>query len=128
MFGSKKEYIGKEDIETIIGINTKIKGSIQAKGSIRIDGELDGELLGDAEVVIGQTGKLKANIKAKGATIAGEVIGNVEIQDKLELLSTAKVIGDLTVGSIIIGEGAVFHGACKMKEEQVAGVKSAKKG
>jgi len=129
MFGSKKSMENTvEQVETIVGKGTCLKGVITAKGSIRIDGQLDGELEAEGDVVVGPTGILKANIKARKATLAGSVHGNVNVNDKLELLPTAKLVGDVNVGSIIIGEGALFQGACEMKRvEQGSANSPAKK-
>ncbi|MBP1763915.1 MAG: polymer-forming cytoskeletal [Firmicutes bacterium] len=117
MFGSKsKAQISLEQVETIVGKNTCVKGMITAKGSLRIDGQLEGDIDTEGDLVVGPTGILKSNIKARKATIAGVVNGNVNLEDKLELLPTGKLIGDVKVGSIIIGEGALFQGVCEMKQ------------
>jgi len=115
MFGSKNTKTNFEQVETIVGKETKFNGSITAKGTIRIDGKLEGEVVTTGDVIIGQTAELQAQIKARSTTIAGTVTGNVVVEDKLELLKTGKLYGDVKVGSLIIGEGAVFKGACEMQ-------------
>lgn len=117
MFGKKNTGVSAE-VETIIGQDTQFKGSISAKGSVRIDGLLEGELLTEAVAVIGQTGKVTAKITAANATVAGLVQGNVEVSGRLELLPTAKVYGDIRAGALMIGEGAIFQGACKMLDKE----------
>ena len=129
MFGSKNATQNTvEQVETIVGKGTCLKGVITAKGSIRIDGQLDGDIETEGDVVVGPAGILKANIKARKATIAGSVNGNISVNDKLELLPTAKLIGDVNVGSIIIGEGALFKGVCEMKYAETGNVNSPIKG
>lgn len=113
MFGKKNTTIS-EEVETVVGRDTTFKGTIAAKGSVRVDGTLEGELETAAAAVIGQTGKAVAQITAANATIAGLVQGNVVVSGRLELLPTAKLYGDIKVGTLIIGEGAVFKGACQM--------------
>lgn len=118
MFGGKKVTASfGEQVETIIGKDTQFKGTIKASGTIRIDGQYEGELSTSGDAVVGETGKLSAQLKARNATIAGTVNGNMDIQDKLELLPTAKIFGDIKVGVLIIGEGATFKGACEMRHE-----------
>jgi cytoskeletal protein CcmA (bactofilin family) len=118
MFGGKKATASfGEQVETIIGKDTHFKGSIQATGTIRVDGQFEGELSTTSDAVIGETGNLKAQVKAKNVTVAGIVNGNMDVQDKLELLSTARLFGDIKVGVLIIGEGATFKGACEMRHE-----------
>ena len=121
MFGGKKVTASfGEQVGTIIGKDTQFKGSIQATGTIRVDGQFEGELSTTSDAIIGETGNLKAQVKAKSATIAGIVNGNMDVQDKLELLPTAKLFGDIKVGVLIIGEGATFKGACEMRHETVS--------
>jgi cytoskeletal protein CcmA (bactofilin family) len=118
MFGNKRAPIlpgFSDQIETIIGKDTQFKGTIRATGTIRIDGQVEGEISTKGDVVIGETGAIKAQIQARSATIAGSVLGNADITDKLELTSTAKLNGDIKTGVLIIGEGAVFKGACEMR-------------
>jgi cytoskeletal protein CcmA (bactofilin family) len=116
MFGSKNTATNSvEQVETIIGKETQIIGTILAKGTIRIDGKLEGDLQTTGDVIVGQSGEVKAQMKARSATIAGTVTGNVSVDDKLELFATAKLFGDIKVDSLIIGEGAIFKGACEMQ-------------
>ncbi|VBB07500.1 polymer-forming cytoskeletal [Lucifera butyrica] len=127
MFGDKRDAAGtSEQVETLIGQGTQFKGTITVKGAIRIDGEFEGDLMMAGKVIIGKNGKARSVIKAKEATIAGLVSGNVEIAEKLELLPTARLTGDVKAGTIIIGEGAIFKGACEMKHESGNHEKEAK--
>lgn len=118
MFGSKKPTVFvDQQVETVIGKGTQIKGTITASAGVRIDGQLDGDLTSSGDVLVGDSGVLNAEVKARNAVVAGVVKGNVEVQEKLELMPTAKLYGDIKVGMLIIGEGAVFKGACEMRQE-----------
>lgn len=116
MFGGKKGLEPSGQVETIIGQNTTIKGSLSSSGSLRIDGQFEGDINSSGELIVGESGRLKAQVIARSAIVAGIINGNMEVGEKLELLSSAKVIGDLKVGSLIVGEGAVFKGNCEMKQ------------
>ena len=117
MFGSTKRAPAfNEQIETIVGKDTQVKGNINAGGTIRVDGQVEGEIIAKGDVIVGETGTVRAQIKGRSATIAGTVHGNVEVADKLELTSSAKLYGDIRTGILIIGEGAVFKGACEMRQ------------
>lgn len=129
MFGSKKISIGSsEQIDTLIGKDTHIKGTINAKGTLRIDGQLEGDIITGGDIMVGETGNLIAQIKARNATVAGAVTGNLDITEKLELLSTARLDGDIKVGKLVIGDGAIFYGACEMRNHEQAGSRLGDKG
>ena len=117
MFGSKKTVEISSQVESIIGANTSVKGSLTSSGALRIDGQFEGDVSLTADLIVGESGRVTAQVAAKNALVAGSVTGNMDVTDKLELLPSAKVIGDLTVGSLIIGEGAVFKGKCEMRQE-----------
>lgn len=117
MFGRKKNSEDFADqVETIIGHSTTVKGTLVSSGALRIDGQFEGEVKTSANLIIGESGIVKATVAAKNALIAGTVTGNMDVDDKLELLPTGKIVGDLKVGSLIIGEGAVFKGNCEMRQ------------
>ena len=116
MFGRKKSEAFSEQVETLIGHTTTLKGSLTSSGALRIDGQFEGDNATTADLIIGEAGQVKATISAKNAMVAGIVTGNMDVNDKLELLPSAKVVGDLKVGTLIIGEGAVFKGNCEMRQ------------
>lgn len=107
-------------VDTIIGRETEFKGTLTSSGLIRIDGKVDGEIIHKGDIAIGETGNITANMKARNVTVAGTVSGNVEATGKLELLPTAKVFGDISVGSLVIGEGALFKGTSEMRAPEKA--------
>ena len=116
MFGNKKELAMSDQMETLIGPSTSIKGTLTSSGALRIDGQFEGELTTTADIIVGEAGRVTANVGAKNAIVAGTVTGNMDIGNKLELMSTAKIIGDIKVSSLIIGEGAIFKGNCEMRQ------------
>ncbi len=121
MFGKKEPVaINMDKIDTIIGRETEIKGTISAKGVIRIDGRAEGQVLVSGDILVGETAFLLAEVKARHITVAGEIRGNVAAEGKLEILSSGKVYGDIQVANLVIGEGAVFKGKCEMTDSGAA--------
>ncbi|GBG56757.1 hypothetical protein SPFL3102_02517 [Sporomusaceae bacterium FL31] len=115
MFGSKKiraSAIG--EIETIIGKDTQLKGSVKAQGTIRIDGEFEGDIDSEQDIIIGESGHVTAKINARNVLISGVLQGNVNATGRLELMSSGKLYGDIKANALIIGEGAVFKGVSDM--------------
>jgi len=112
--GRKQQNIDPSKVDTVIGKGTIVKGNITASGILRIEGELEGELNCQGDIIVGETGKVKAGITARSVTVVGQVQGNVEAQERLEIRSGGVVTGDVTVGQIFIDEGASFNGNCSM--------------
>src|SRR5690554_4924112 len=93
-------------VDTIIGKTTELTGTIKTSGSVRIDGKFKGEIFTTADVVIGDQGEVTAEIHAVNLTIAGKVEGNVEVKGRLEIVPTGTLLGNATVGVLVIEEGA----------------------
>ena len=105
---------------TLIGENTEIEGKIKCRDSLRIDGCVNGEINSEGLVVVGEKGIVKASIKAKNIRINGKVTGNITSMEKLELLATGEVVGDVysQKGKLVIEEGARIHGKCLMVDSK----------
>lgn len=108
----KKKEFGKMEYEVLIGKNTAINGNININGCTRIDGIIDGTLAVDSDLFIGESGMIRAAVYAQNATISGTVTGNIVCRGRLELMSTAKITGDIKCGTLVIAEGATFNGKC----------------
>lgn len=104
-------------ITTIIGKGAECNGDFAAQGSVRLDGAVHGNVTVSETLVVGAAGYVEGDIYAQSVVVGGDVNGNIKAPVKTELTSTAKVIGDITTGSIIIDEHAVFQGRCDMNQE-----------
>jgi len=109
----------QEGIMNILGGGTKFKGTIQVTGNLRIDGEFDGNMNISETLIIGKTGKVKGEVKTKNSIIGGYVNGNLQADEKVELQASAKFEGDLICKKLIIEEGVLFDGNCKMSEHKI---------
>ena len=102
-------------MNTIIGKDTIVTGTVDVKGALRVDGQVKGKVLCSDCVTVGATGEIEADIEAQTAVIAGHVTGNIVCSDKVELQAKCEMDGDLKTKSLVIEQGAVFHGNCNMK-------------
>jgi len=100
----------ENNVDTIIGINVVLKGNLKNKGSIQINGTVDGEVKSDENINIGETAKINGPVVAKTIEISGEVKGLVEASERLEVNPTGKILGDINAKSLIIKQGAKFIG------------------
>jgi cytoskeletal protein CcmA (bactofilin family) len=97
-------------INTIIGPNTTVKGDIETGGFTRVDGSILGNVTARGRVVIGERARMKSNVSGTSITIGGVVYGNVIASERLVILSTALVLGDIITRRIQADEGCFIHG------------------
>jgi len=94
-----------------IGKAVKIDGQIYSKEDLYVDGDVEGTIeLQEHRLTIGPNGKVHCNIKAREVVILGNVQGNVEASEKLEVRKDARVVGDIKTARIVIEDGAYFKG------------------
>ncbi len=122
LFSGKRETIpaasGEGKPETIVGSTTSIEGAvIKSDGNLRLDGSVEGEIDVAGTVIVGKTGRVMASIRARQVFVAGAIKGDVEAPNGLEITSTGKVFGNITVGSLQIEQGGVFRGQSFMGGE-----------
>ena len=101
--------------DTIIGNEAYFQGTLTAKGSLKIDGRIDGSLVDAKTVTLGKTGKIKGDISCEVCYVCGEVRGNITALDHIEAMSGSRIEGDLRAPKIIIEDGAIFNGNCRME-------------
>jgi len=104
-------------INTLIGKDAELLGDFTAAGSVRIDGKVTGNVTISGTLIIGAGGSIDGSVSAEAVVVGGEVTGDIIAPKKAELTSTAKVLGDITTGVIVIDENAVFQGRCDMNQE-----------
>lgn len=118
MFG-KKEEVGKVGkVDTLIGQGAEIKGTISTKGTLRIDGSIDGGIANAEAVIIGEDGKVKGDINAQTVVVGGKITGNIIASTNIEMLPHSQVKGDISAPQLFIAEGAIFEGNCVMTKCQ----------
>jgi cytoskeletal protein CcmA (bactofilin family) len=103
-----------ERLESFIGVNTHFKGDVDTKGTLRIDGSLEGKVNADW-VILGEKASVKGDIVAKGIVIGGNVEGNLQAKEIVEIKPKGKVSGDVTTIKFTIFEGGIFDGRSHMQ-------------
>lgn len=103
-------------MNTIVGKDTVITGTVDVKGALRVDGTVKGKIISSDCVTVGTTGLVEAEIEANSAVIAGRMVGNIVTTEKIELQAKCEMEGDLKTKSLVIEQGAIFCGACNMKD------------
>lgn len=111
-------------VVTVIAEDCTVGGPVSASGSVRIDGEVKGDVKITGSLILGKSGKIEGNITADNAFLAGHVSGNVDAsKGRVEISNTGKLIGDITAHSLVIDENAVFQGKSTMTNDEAADAK-----
>jgi cytoskeletal protein CcmA (bactofilin family) len=104
-----------------IGKAVKINGQIYSKEDLYVDGDVEGTIeLQEHRLTIGPNGKVHSNVKAREVVVLGNIQGNVEASDKLEIRKDARLIGDIKTARIIIEDGAYFKGSIDIVKPEPA--------
>src|SRR6185295_15698825 len=108
-----------------VGGGTVVTGEANFKAMMRVDGHLSGRVSSSSgTLIVGANGKVDANIEVAVAVIHGTINGDIIATQRLELGRAAKVNGNIQTPSLVIEQGAVFEGTCKMLQMTAAADKA----
>lgn len=122
MFGRDEDNVDSRAASggnaSILGAGSHFTGTIKVKGTLRVEGEFDGEVECQDTLEVGRTGVVRANLKVRDAVIAGKVKGNINASSRIELQGGSHLEGDIVTKRLVIDEGVFFEGNCKMGEKK----------
>lgn len=98
------------EFPTIIGSDASFKGELTFEKGVRIEGSFDGRIQSKGSLTVAEGAKVTADIDAANVRLEGECKGNVVVTEKLQLMSTARLEGDLKTTRLEIADGAIFIG------------------
>lgn len=101
----------------LVGTGTVIKGEINSKGDIRVDGKVIGQMRSEGKIVIGNSGVVEGDIYCVNADFSGKVNGKADVRELLTLKASSVFIGDIITNKLAIEPGAKFSGTCSMDKE-----------
>lgn len=98
-------------MNSMIGEGSVFQGKFFVQGSFQINGKFEGDIRTEEHLVIGETGKVKTKIlRAKKITVAGVVLGHIEAQEEVHLLSTGRILGNIIAPQVTVEPGVVIKG------------------
>src|SRR4030042_5108674 len=103
-------------VNSIIGEGSEFKGEFTINGLLRIDGKFRGTIETEGKVLIGQSGEAVTDIKANVVVVGGKVKGNIYATDRVIMLSTGHVEGNIITPGLIMEDGVVFEGNCTLNK------------
>ncbi|MEK7237760.1 MAG: polymer-forming cytoskeletal protein [Nitrospirota bacterium] len=109
----KSGFTGDDNI-TLLAKGVFLKGEIHVEGTVRIDGRLDGSIQTKGQVIIGEDGLVQGMITAGTVISSGRIKAKVTAMERVQLLKTATLIGEVHTPVLTMEEGAKIQGVTDM--------------
>jgi cytoskeletal protein CcmA (bactofilin family) len=106
----------KEEINAFLGQDTEFEGKFSFAGAVRIDGKFSGEIESSGTLIVGESAAITSQIHVADMIISGEVRGDIFAENKIEINVPGKLFGNIQTPKLVIEEGVMFEGNCKMKD------------
>ena len=106
----------KEEINAFLGKDTEFEGKFSFTGAVRIDGKFSGEIESSGTLIVGESATITSQIHVADMIISGEVNGDIFAENKIEINVPGKLFGNIQTPKLVIEEGVIFEGNCKMSD------------
>ncbi len=103
----------QQKLEVVIGADSSVWGEISSKGTVRIDGALEGSVTADC-LIIGTKGVVTGDVAVRQIIVGGRIIGNIRATEGVDIQHTGNVCGDIFSVRFCITEGGIFDGRSSM--------------
>lgn len=115
-------------IDTLIGQHASFNGELSFEGSVRIDGQFEGNIKSSNEgtLIISETASIKGEIDVPNLVLYGTVRGNIRATKSIQIGPKGRLNGDLEYTVLSLAEGASINGRC-MRIEDKERIKEANK-
>lgn len=120
MFGRKSAQPNSKGAREIglLGVDTRFKGHIRFRGTLRLDGQVEGTIVAEegsgSVLIVNRKAVVTGNIVSDSVLISGSVLGNIKALEKVEIFRTGTLRGDVFTADIVIEAGAEYEGNCRM--------------
>jgi cytoskeletal protein CcmA (bactofilin family) len=110
----KSSSFAGDDNITLLAKGVVLKGEIHVEGTVRIDGRLDGDIQTKGQVIIGEDGLVQGTITAGAVVSSGRIKAKVMANERVHLMKTATLIGEVLTPVLLMEEGAKLQGVTDM--------------
>lgn len=107
---------------SVIDQGCELEGRLTFVGTLVLNGKFRGELFSSDTLLVGETGQVEAEVQVGVAIVSGQITGNINARERVELKGSARIFGDIVTPVLVLEEGVVFDGRCKMKNEELRAV------
>ena len=102
---------------TIVGQGARLEGTVVSAGSLRIDGQVKGQINAEGDVLLSPQSQVEADIRAQNVVVAGRFKGAINVKGRAELARGGRVEGDITSKTLVVEEGGIFQGQSIMDQQ-----------
>ena len=102
---------------TIVGQGARLEGTVVSAGSLRIDGQVKGQIDAEGDVMLSPQSQVVAEIRAQNVVVAGRFKGSINVKGRAELARGGRVDGDITSKTLVVAEGGIFQGQSIMDQQ-----------
>ena len=103
--------VNRKDLkESVIATGLTFEGKIDGSGHVRISGKFKGDVHVDGTLTVEAGAHLAGSVRAASVVVAGEIEGNIEGAQRVELHQSGIVNGDIAAGSLTVADGARMRG------------------
>ncbi|HEX6130598.1 MAG TPA: polymer-forming cytoskeletal protein [Actinomycetota bacterium] len=106
----KEQRMADNGEVTIVGAGARLEGNVVSAGSLRIDGQVKGQINADGDVALSPQSQVEADIRAQNVSVAGRFKGNIVVKGKAHLARGGRIDGNITSKTLVVEEGGTFHG------------------
>ena len=106
----------RDEINAFLGKDTEFEGKLSFKGAVRIDGQFTGEIFTEGTLIVGESAVIRSDIHVSHIIVSGEIRGNIIADSRIEIHAPGKVFGNIQSPAVIIEEGVIFEGNCRMQK------------
>jgi cytoskeletal protein CcmA (bactofilin family) len=102
------------EVNAYLGKGSRVTGKLNFEGTVRVDGQVEGEIAAQDTLIVGEPAIVNAQITGSCVIIKGRVTGDITARKRVEIRAPGKLFGNVTTPSLIIQEGVIFEGHCSM--------------
>jgi len=103
-----------ENIKVFLDKNTLFEGKMTFEGILHLDGKVEGEIFNSGKLIMGETAVIKGKLGVNALIINGRVEGEVNAKKRVEIHSKGKIYGTILAPILVIQDGGISEGDCKM--------------
>ena len=119
--GNTLEGGQEEGSISFLASDVEVDGDVTSRGSVRIDGRVNGGVRAGGTVLVGTDGVVRGDLSAANAVVAGRVEGCVVVENRTELQGTARIDGEMRTAVLRLDDGAILNGTVSMESDGEAG-------